>query len=196
MIKLTGILKIFSHRSLDLHKSPPTGLSVRKASVKDIPFIARNVVDGAVDGHFHPAFAKGGDQEQFLHRNLADTITQGVWLQKLPAVYVGAKCLIYEVREEATGFLMYTELEPGSSENTPPEYELLILGITKEKRGRGYGANMLSLFLREIPPAWIIFARCYATSEQMMGMLTRYGFNHISTTLSGIKIFCLNSREC
>lgn len=44
--------RLFRHQSLAPYKSFPHGF-FRDASVKDIQFIAQNIVDGAVDGHLH-----------------------------------------------------------------------------------------------------------------------------------------------
>lgn len=168
--------------------NPSSAISVRRAAEADTAILVQLIIEGAHEGHFHPALGGAGPNSRGLYVNLQSTIRNGLWYRSLaPPEAVGANIYVYEVGGTPAGFVIVAEAQPGTSEDSPPEYELLLMAIARHARGNGHGSRLLTEFLKAMEPPCVLHARCYPASDRMTGMLRQRGFVLTGTTPAGTR---------
>lgn len=145
----------------------------RRATIRDLPFIAKLIFDGAKHKHFDTGILAFKGKFFFLV-HLYLMIHKGYGFsggqKRLMEVFIWNK------NKKPIGFVVSAK---------DPE-ELLLTAISPQHRGKGYGREMLDSFITNyIAKKEMVCARCYQESKIMRNYLLSRGFKIMDKSSSG-----------
>jgi Acetyltransferase (GNAT) domain len=155
---------------------------LRLATEDDLPLVRKLITDGAKAGSFDPALAQPTNEADAFFFRLRGVISGHFWLRPAPVsrtdrafTATPAGIWVFEERSASPGAIGFI-----AARNQPNfGYELWLVAIKQEHRGRGLGKQMAREFLATRVGRQIMVAQCdlRATgARQCADILCQAGF--------------------
>ena len=156
-------------------------ITIRNATINDLPFVASLYSEGASGGHFaeQPNVATENMIRDWQSKQaITRYAVRQDGVQRIEAVPINF--WIADVNDQPAGFLITSPEEPDSTRSI----EIYVMGIAKERRRQGIATKLILHAENNYPSSTSFYARCYPKSTWAIAMLRNlnYRIENISPT--------------
>lgn len=152
-------------------------LSLRKASVLDVPFIFKLMMEGSESGVFSDHFQVGAGGVRLLRLVLSGVLSQKWSLTGKPSKFKWQ--VIVDSRQEEIGFLKLADNDLSSGIQ-----DLELLSVSPGSRNRGVGTAVLNRLVADQPDGVMLRVHCTKYARAMQHILKKNSFKRTTKMVS------------
>ena len=152
-------------------------LSLRKASVLDVPFIFKLMMEGSESGVFSDHFQVDAGGARLLWLVLSGVLSQKWSLTGKPSKFKWL--LIVDSHQEEIGFLKVSDNDLSSGIQ-----DLELLSVSPGYRDRGIGTEVLHRLVADQPDGVLLRVHCTKYARAMQHILKRNSFKRTTKVIS------------
>jgi ribosomal protein S18 acetylase RimI-like enzyme len=152
-------------------------LSLRKASVLDVPFIFKLMMEGSESGVFSMHFQVGAGGARLLWLVLSGVLNQKWSLTGKPGKFKWQ--VIVDSHQEEIGFLKVSDNDLSSGIQ-----DLELLAVSPGYRNRGIGTAVLHRLVANQPDGLLLRVHCTKYARAMQHILKKNSFKRTTKTIS------------
>lgn len=158
-------------------------LSLRKASVLDVPFIFKLMMEGSESGVFSDHFHVGAGGARLLWLVLSGVLNQKWSLTAKPGKFKWQ--VIVDSRQEEIGFLKVSNNDLSNGIQ-----DLELLAVSPGYRNRGIGTEVLHRLVADQPDGVLLRVHCTKYARAMQHILKRNSFKRTTKVISpGLELY-------